>query len=130
MPVISSDFRIPNDNRPHIKVGLVHGESKITTVVALADTGAQICCISNELAQQLELPVLGREERITGSAGPMQTSKYKIDGIVLPNNSFFKIESILGYAKCGNTSDLILGMDILGRGFFSVSFDGKMLIAF
>ena len=39
------------------------------------------------------------------------------------------MDGILGYAKCGDTADIILGMNILGMGYFSVSFDGKMLIA-
>ena len=127
MSVISSDFRIPHDNRPHIKVDVVHG-GKRTTLVALADTGAQSCFISNEKAMELNLPILGKSQ-IRGSAGEVQTNVYKVDSIVLPNGFIYKKEGIVGYAKCGATADIILGMDLLGRGFFSVSFDGRMLFA-
>ncbi len=73
MPVISSDFRIPNDNRSHIKVDVVYGE-KLVTMVALADTGAQSCCISNERASELHLPILGKTQ-IKGSAGTAASTR-------------------------------------------------------
>ena len=98
-------------------------------MVALVDTGAQSCCISHEKASGLDLPVLGKT-KIKGSAGEASTSIYKIDSIVLPNGFAYKKESIVGYAKCDATADIILGMDLLGIGFLSISFDGKMLIAF
>ena len=129
MSVISLDFRIPNDNRPHIKVDVVYdGGQKKTTLVALADTGAQSCFISNEKAEELRLPILGKSQ-IRGSAGEVQTNVYKIDFIVLPNSVTYKKSGIVGYTKCGAAADIILGMDLLGCGFFSISFDGKMLFA-
>ncbi len=127
MSVISSDFRIPHDNRPHLHVDVLYGEKHIT-VVALIDTGAQNCCISNEKAAELGLPVLGKTV-MQGSAGETPTNIYKIDSIVLPNGFVYRKAGIVGYTKCAATADIILGMDLLGLGFFSVSFDGTMIIA-
>lgn len=129
MPIISSDFRIPHDNRPHIKVNIVLGNKEQVTLDALVDTGAQSCFISNEKATELNLPVLGKTQ-VKGSAGEIQTNIYKIDSIILLNGFTYKKEGIVGYTKCGGTADIILGMDLLGTGFLSISFDGRMFIAF
>ena len=127
MSVISSDFRIPGDNRPHLSVDVLYGKKRIT-VVSLIDTGAQSCFISNEKAEELQLPVLGKTS-IKGSAGEVRTNIYKVDSIVLPNGIMYRKDGIVGYTKCAATADIILGMDLLGSGFLSVSFDGRMIIA-
>ena len=68
--------------------------------------------------------------KINGSAGEAETYIYKIDGIRLINGSFYPKESIIGYAKCNAAADIILGMDLIGKGLLSVSFDGRIIIAF
>lgn len=127
MSVISSDFRIPNDNRPHLKVDVLYRGKQIT-MIALIDTGAQSCCISSEKAEELGLPILGKAV-VAGSTGEKPMNIYKIDSIRLPNGFTYNKDGILGYAKCAGTADIILGMDVLGSGLLSVSFDGRMIIA-
>lgn len=129
MPITSSNFRIPNDNRPHIMVDVLCGEKQIS-MAALIDTGAQSCCISREKAQELNLPVLGKTP-IRGSAGEKDMERYKIDAILLPNGiRYIREEGVISYEKCGGTADIIIGMDIIGRGLLSLSFDGRMVLAF
>ena len=104
-------------------------EQKRISLTALIDTGAQGCCITNEKAVELGLPVIGKVQ-LRGSAGETRANRYKVDSIILPGSVVYENEEgLVGYAKCGDAADIILGMDLIGSGLLLLSPDGRMTFA-
>lgn len=100
---------------------------KITTVNAIWDTGATNSCISEKIANQLDLDAVGYV-RMNTAAGTFDTKRYLVD-IVLPNKIVVRkvqvTEAVL------NNWDVIIGMDIICLGDFAISnYQGKTRFSF
>lgn len=109
---------------------LISGEKSYKTNLALWDTGATCTCISKNVVEQLNLVPCGQR--------PMQTvsdqkivNEYRMD-IKLQNEdvclkNIFVVDSEIGEQGI----DLLIGMDIIGLGDFSVSnYNGKTVFTF
>lgn len=98
-------------------------------VPALWDTGATGTCISTKLAQSLAMVPTGKMN-INTPAGSKIVNTYLAD-IALPNNVEVKDVSVCD-SDIGNQGiDMLIGMDIILMGDFSVSsFGGKTTFTF
>ena len=86
---------------------------------ALWDTGATRTCVSEEVAKELELIPTGKEI-INTPSGSSNQNTYLID-LLLPNGVVIGEMMILD-AKIGNQKiDMLIGMDVITLGDFSVS---------
>lgn len=103
---ITTDTTIVNDN-------------KNLTVKALWDTGANCCCISEELAQLLGLCPVGKVSFYTPS-GTGIAYTYLVD-IVLPNNMIIKNVKMCSSKIGAQNLDLLIGTDIISKGDFAIS---------
>lgn len=99
------------------------------SLIALWDTGATRTCISEELAGELNLIPSGKTFINTPSGSSTQNT-YLAD-LHLPNGVVVKNVMIID-AKIGNQKiDLLIGMDIITLGDFSVSnFNNKTYFSF
>ena len=95
---------------------------------ALWDTGSTMTVISTELAKQLNLDEVGKIEAET-AGGKYTTNKY-ILSISLPNH--LNIENIeVSSGKLMPGIDILIGMDIITLGDFSISnLDNKTVFSF
>lgn len=99
------------------------------SLIALWDTGATRTCISEELAKELNLIPSGKTYINTPSDSSTQNT-YLAD-LYLPNGVVVRNVMIID-AKIGNQNiDLLIGMDIITLGDFSVSnFNNKTYFTF
>ena len=95
-----------------------HGR-KTVAVNALWDTGAMKTCISTELAKNLALVATGKKDIRTPS-GTKTVNTYLID-IILPNEIKVPDIEVCDSAIGAQGLGLLLGMDIISQGDFSVS---------
>ena len=96
-------------------------------VVAIWDTGASASAISEDLAQSLNLPVVGRVE-ISTANDVRQANSYFLS-VQLANNA------IIPYLRVSDCKlkgiDMLLGMDVINRGDFHISnCNGKTVFTF
>ena len=89
------------------------------TVKALWDTGANCCCISEELVKLLNLSPVGKVSFYTPS-GTGLAYTYLVD-IVLPNNMIIKDVKMCSSKIGAQNLDLIIGTDIINKGDFAIS---------
>jgi hypothetical protein len=91
--------------------------------VALWDTGATSTVISSSVITALRLPTLGKVN-VWGVGGPSRTTLHVID-LWLPNLIIIpKLQVTMGFL--GNDIDVLIGMDVIGKGDFAVSnYNGK-----
>jgi hypothetical protein len=97
--------------------------------VGLLDTGTTRTAITPQVIQELNLSPTGRERRLAGPTGRGSASIYFVD-LLLPlddGNIFIPQQEVLGLL--GEPSDyahfqVLLGLDILCRGTFTMSGDG------
>lgn len=103
-------------------------KNKKEVYTALWDTGSTMSVISSELAKELNLDPSGQIEAET-AGGKYITNKY-ILSISLPNR--LNIENIVvSSGKLMPGIDLLIGMDIIGLGDFSISnVDNKTVFSF
>lgn len=108
---------------------LVMSEGKKTEAVALWDTGATGTCISEELAEKLNLVSVGKRQVHTPS-GQSVFDDYCID-LVLPNNTGIKGVRVTATKIGQQQIDVLIGMDIICLGDFAVStHNGKTQFTF
>ena len=89
------------------------------TVKALWDTGANCCCISEELVKLLNLSPAGKVSFFTLSwVGLAYT--YLVD-IILPNNMKIKQVKMCSSKIGAQNLDLLIGTDIINKGDFAIS---------
>ena len=102
---------------------------KQQTINALWDTGATGTCISTAVAQALAMVPTGKMN-INTPAGSKVVNTYLLD-ITLPNNVGVKDVQVCD-SDIGNQGiDMLLGMDVILLGDFSVSsFGGKTTFTF
>lgn len=105
-------------NRLLNHVTIKNGDVSFETV-ALWDTGATNTCISQGLVSKLNLIPTGRKTVCTPSGQAIQ-STYLVD-IDLPNNVHIQQIPVFGSELDSQGIGVLIGMDIICRGDFSVS---------
>lgn len=112
-----------------INRGFVKNNDDVSEVEVLWDTGATISCISHEVVQKLKLISTG-VRTISTPSGNKDVDTYLVD-IELPNG--VNVDSIeVCETEIGKQGiDLLVGMDIINKGDFSVSnHNGKTVFTF
>lgn len=92
---------------------------------AIWDTGATGSMISSDVAKKLKLKPCG-ETRILGVHGSQKAKVYKVD-IVFPSAQVILPGIRVSEADAGGGFDLLVGMDIIGRGMFGIYGNGESL---
>ena len=105
-----------------IPVSLFSAESTIDTV-ALLDTGATQSCISEEIAVALKGTPMSSRRALTPAAGAVYLPVYQVN-LELPNAILIPNLEVMGVKLGVQGIGMLVGMDILTLGQFSVSFDG------
>lgn len=96
---------------------------------ALWDTGATNTCISQKLAAAMNLVPTGKIQMKTPSGEGTQNT-YLVN-ILLPNNVMVKDAVVCGSEIHNQGLDLLIGMDIISGGDFSISnYKGKTYFSF
>ena len=92
------------------------------------DTGATNSCITQRVVDELGLIPLGREQVYT--AGGLTTVDLYIVDVMLPNGILFQGIEVL-CVELEDTSDVLIGMDIICRGDFAISnYNNQTTISF
>lgn len=91
---------------------------------AVWDTGAQTSLISNDIANHLNLPIIGQQV-MKGIGGPCLSPEY-LAGLILPNNVIIPSISLFGFGG-GEELDVLVGMNIISLGDFLVSTRDELL---
>ena len=97
---------------------IVNGINNLT-VKALWDTGANCCCISEELVKLLNLSPVGKVTFYTPSGSGLAYT-YLVD-IVLPNNMIINGVKMCSSKIGAQNLDLLIGTDIINKGDFAIS---------
>lgn len=109
-------------------VSIINGD-QTGDFVALWDTGATGTCVSHAVVTQLGLVPTGKQNIQTPS-GCFTVNTYLVD-IKLPNNVNIK-DVVVCDSEIGNQGlGVLIGMDIITRGDFSVSnYNGQTVFSF
>lgn len=91
---------------------------------ALWDTGATVTAVSMRIVKYLQLKPVRRSVNVVGVHGSARVHFYPVV-IILPKDVRRVWQMALGL-DTGDNVDVIIGMDIIGTGDFSVS-DGKTI---
>ncbi len=94
--------------------------------VALWDTGADHTCISDDVVEQLSLEPTGEKSMLTPN-GISDTFTYLVN-IILPNSVTVRNVLVCGSDIGKQGLGVLIGMDIIGRGDFSVSNFGEKTV--
>lgn len=98
-------------------------------VVALWDTGATVCCISEDVVNQLSLVASGQLRVSTPSSEDELVDTYLVD-LLLPNHILIK-DVMVAHSKIGAQGiGLLVGMDIISRGDFLITNHGDTVFSF
>ena len=101
------------------------GNGKGVICRAIWDTGATGSMIAADVAARLGLSPFG-ETRILGVHGSQKAKVYKVD-LVFPKAGVILPGIRVSEADSGGGFDLLVGMDIIGRGMFGIYGDGESL---
>lgn len=93
-------------------------DSEIYNWKGIWDTGASKSSISNRIAEKLDLIPIGKAQ-ISTANGIAAVPTYLVD-FVLPNSVVFK-NIIVSGADLGDDVDLLIGMDIIKHGDFTIT---------
>ena len=94
---------------------------------AVWDTGATKTCISQNVVDQLNLVPIGKTKTST-AGGIIECNTYCVD-IILPNK--VAANKIVVYGVKLTDCDLLIGMDIISYGDFTISnYNGKTIFSF
>lgn len=97
--------------------------------VALWDTGATICCVSENVINQLSLVATGKTRMSTPSSENELVDTYLVD-LLLPNDILIK-DVVVAQSKIGAQGiGLLVGMDIISRGDFLITNNGETVFSF
>lgn len=95
--------------------------------IAIWDTGATKTAISKKVVEECKLEPTGMT-RVSTAGGIVSVETYIVD-ILLPNNVVFPNLEVTSADL--NATDVLIGMDIMNKGDFSVSnFEGKTKFTF
>jgi predicted aspartyl protease len=89
-------------------------------LTAMWDTGANITCISRDVAMRLNLKSVG-SARVASANGINDVTMHRVD-VKLPNGLCFYGLKVLGCDLA--TEDVLIGMDIISQGDFAYSTAG------
>jgi hypothetical protein len=107
----------------------VPDDESLTNALALWDTGATHTCISDRLARQLALEAVDYVHVATASGIEHVTTYFT--HLFLPNGLQFLNWELMQFQYTGDESDLIIGMDIITKGDFSITnLNGQTLCSF
>lgn len=110
-------------------IDVTPAENQISNTKALWDTGATHSCISNRLARQLRLATVDYAHVATAS-GIEHVPTYLIH-LHFPNGLQFLNWEVIQFQYTDDDCDLIIGMDIITQGDFSITnFGGRTLFSF
>lgn len=104
--------------RPCSEVNVVNeqNERAINVCHAIWDTGAQQTCISEDIAKDLDLPIISRGHAITAN-GDAQCYQSKC-AIILSDSGLFDLHVVV--IPNGLRRHVLIGMDIIKYGKFTV----------
>lgn len=88
-------------------------------VVAAWDTGSTLCCISPEYAKQLNLQPISEDDLHTAH-GIISSKMYEIN-VLLNDQVTYTVHAMENPNIHGDNVDLLIGMDIISEGDFSLS---------
>lgn len=109
-------------------VTISNGDKSITEV-ALWDTGATLCCVSENVIKQLSLVATGKARVSTPSSEDELVDTYLVD-LLLPNDILVK-DVVVAQSKIGAQGiGLLVGMDIITRGDFLITNNGETVFSF
>jgi predicted aspartyl protease len=94
--------------------------SNTVDVYALVDTGASNTCISKQLADKLDLEIVGGGLMDT-AGGLCEANLYEIDLIMRNNVSFSNIRAMEFTSADNRAFDILIGMDILTLGDLAIT---------
>lgn len=104
-------------------------DPRVLHTKALWDTGATNCVITPSCAKALKLQPIGLAKTL--HAGGVSTAKTYLVTIALPNGVGIKSVRVTECAEQSGSFGIIIGMDIITRGDFSISNkDGKTTVSF
>lgn len=108
---------------------IIYNGKKINTDRVLWDTGATQSCISKKVANELGL-TSENTKNVTTAVGKRDVKIYNVD-IKLPSGYIISNTDVLESDIEEQSIDLLIGMDIICKGDFSVSnFNGKTVFSF
>ena len=100
-----------------------------TKAIALWDTGATLCCVSEDVVKQLSLVATGKARVSTPSSENELVDTYLVD-LLLPNDILIK-DVIVAHSKIGAQGiGLLVGMDIISRGDFLITNNKETVFSF
>lgn len=108
---------------PNFSPGIAGAEPAVKAVPALIDTGATLSCIDNKLAEELDLPLMDRQEFLAGIDGVALTNLY-LAQIAIPQLNFVHYGRFAGVklAEGQQIHKILLGRSFL-RTFIMI-YDG------
>lgn len=107
----------------------VSSGSESEEVVALWDTGATICCVSEYVVRKLSLTPTGKARVSTPSSENEMVDTYLVD-LLLPNDILIN-DVVVAHSKIGAQGiGLLVGMDIISRGDFLITNNGETVFSF
>lgn len=89
------------------------GQHSHEIVYGLIDTGCSHTCISEELAQKMNLPSIGKDQYI-GADTKVDCSRYLVD-IYIDRDIDCGVIEVGTFKKHGRPEDVLIGMDILNK---------------
>lgn len=107
----------------------VSSGDKSYEVIALWDTGATSCCVSEDVVEKLSLIATGKIKMSTTSSECEQADTYMVD-LLLPNDILIK-DVVVANSKIGAQGiGLLVGMDIITRGDFLITNNRETVFSF
>jgi hypothetical protein len=99
-------------------------------VPAVLDTGARITCITSAIVHGLQLPPSHSTQQLSGAMGVGEADVHYVD-LVLPLQAagLHPLHKVLEVGIQHPSVQLLIGLDILCRGVFTLSFDGYFTFA-
>lgn len=103
------------ENAPAIPITLANINRKVT-IVGLIDSGADISCLSKEIAEYLEVSYVSDEEEIGGIGGNIKARRAKVQIRISKGNEnyIFSINAYIPTQKMDDVFPLLIGRE----GFF------------
>lgn len=102
---------------------------KSMKVVALWDTGATLCCVSEDVVNQLSLIATGKARMSTPSNADKLVDTYLVN-LLLPNDILIK-DVRVAYSEIGAQGiGLLVGMDIISQGDFLITNNKETVFSF
>ena len=116
------------DELSHLET-LSANDSRIHWRTALWDTGASQSCISNRLADALNLEADGYIDAATAT-GIVELAVYTVH-LVLPSRIVFQSIQVIEFIYTDDDCDLIIGMDIMTQGDLAMTnLEGRTVFSF